>query len=212
MGRRWIGIELGEHCYTHCVPRLKKVISGEDPGGISKAVNWQGGGGFRFYRLGPSLIRADAWGNPVINPEFNPEMLAEALCKLENFSYAPSPDTFWMHGQSSERDFIYVTTQFLTQDMLAHIAAELTPERSLLICCSAYSASPDAFPNITLKKIPKAVLDKCEWGHDDYSLAVENLPQAEARPTENPAARPRENNVRKGQPSLLDLLSDDSES
>lgn len=182
MGRRWIGIELGEHCYTHCIPRLQKVIKGEDLGGITKAIDWQGGGGFRFYCLGPSLIRADAWGNPVINPEFNPEMLAEALCKLENFTYAPSPDTFWIHGQSSERDFIYVTTQFLTQDMLAHIAAELTPERSLLVCCGAYSATPDAFPNITLKKIPKAVLDKCEWGHDDYSLAVENLPKAEASP------------------------------
>ena len=182
MGRRWIGIELGEHCYTHCIPRLQNVIKNEDPGGVTKATNWQGGGGFRFYRLGPSLIRADAWGNPVINPEFNPEMLAEALCKLENFTYAPSPEIFWIHGQSSERDFIYVTTQFLTQDMLAHIAAELTPERSLLICCGAYSANPDAFPNITLKKIPKAVLDKCEWGHDDYSLAVENLPRAEAQP------------------------------
>ena len=206
MGRRWIGIELGEHCYTHCIPRLQKVVNGEDPGGITKAVNWQGGGGFRFYRLGPSLIRSDAWGNPVINPEFNPEMLAEALCKLENFTYAPSPDVFWMHGQSTERDFIYVTTQFLTQDMLAHIAAELTPERSLLVCCGAYSADPNAFPNITLKKIPKAVLDKCEWGHDDYSLAVENLPKAEARPEQPDPAVPMRKNAKSasGQISLFD--------
>jgi len=209
MGRRWIGIELGEHCYTHCMPRLQKVIKGEDPGGITKAVNWQGGGGFRFCRLGPSLIRTDAWGNPIINPEFNPEMLAEALCKLENFTYSPSPDTFWIHGQSSERDFIYVTTQFLTQDMLAHIAAELTPERSLLICCGAYSANPDVFPKITLKKIPKAVLDKCEWGHDDYSLAVENLPKAEARPVElETRATPKSKKAISStqQPSLLNLL------
>ena len=188
MGRRWIGIELGEHCYTHCIPRLQKVITGEDPGGITKAVDWQGGGGFRFYRLGPSLIRSDAWGNPVINPEFNPEMLAEAVCKLENFTYAPSLETFWMHGQSSETDFIYVTTQFLTPDMLAHIAAELTPGRSLLVCCGAHSVDTTAFANITVKKIPKAVLDKCEWGHDDYSLAVENLPKAEAKPLPQEAA------------------------
>lgn len=55
MGRRYIGIEMGEHAVTHCVPRLKKVIEGEQ-GGISKAVNWQGGGGFRFYRLGDAVF------------------------------------------------------------------------------------------------------------------------------------------------------------
>ena len=54
MGRRWIGVEMGDHVYTHCIPRLKKVIDGEDQGGITKAVNWQGGGGFRFYELASS--------------------------------------------------------------------------------------------------------------------------------------------------------------
>ena len=52
MGRRWIGIELGDHCYTHCIPRLQKVIDGTDQGGITKAVDWHGGGGFRFFELG----------------------------------------------------------------------------------------------------------------------------------------------------------------
>lgn len=211
MGRRWIGIELGKHCYTHCAPRLQKVITGEDQGGISNAFNWQGGGGFRFYELGPSLIREDAWGNPVINPDFNPEMLAEALCKLENFTYAPSPDTFWMHGQSSESDFIYVTTQFLTQDMLAHIAAELGEKRSLLICCGAHSVDAEIFPNITVKKIPKAVLEKCEWGKDDYSLAVENLPQAEQAQAVSVqsvsiSARKAQKSSSDGQQSLLDFV------
>ena len=55
MGRRYIGIEMGEHAISHCVPRLNKVISGER-GGISKSVGWQGGGGFRFYRLGPPVF------------------------------------------------------------------------------------------------------------------------------------------------------------
>jgi adenine-specific DNA-methyltransferase len=55
MGRRWIGIELGEHAVTHCVPRLKKVVDGEQ-GGISAAVGWKGGGGFRFCRLGPPIF------------------------------------------------------------------------------------------------------------------------------------------------------------
>jgi len=55
MGRKYIGIEMGEHAVTHCAPRLQKVIDGEQ-GGISKATNWQGGGGFRFYRLGSPIF------------------------------------------------------------------------------------------------------------------------------------------------------------
>lgn len=59
MGRRWIMIELGEHCYTHIIPRLKKVIDGEDPAGVTKSVNWQGGGGFRYFKLAPSLTHCE---------------------------------------------------------------------------------------------------------------------------------------------------------
>ncbi len=118
MGRRWIMVELGEHCHTHIIPRLKKVIDGEDKGGITEAVGWQGGGGFRYYRLAPTLIVNDRWGNPVINPEYNAAMLAEALAKLEGFTYAPSEVLWWQHGHSSERDFIYVTTQNLSADQL----------------------------------------------------------------------------------------------
>ena len=182
MGRRWIGIELGEHCQTHCLPRLKKVVDGEDPGGITKAVNWQGGGGFRYYELGPSLIAEDQWGNDIINPEFNPAMLAEAMCKLEGFRYAPSDEVFWIHGHSTETDFIYVSTQFMSKDMLTRISDEVGTERSLLICCRAFRCNPDSFPNLTLKKIPKAVLRKCEWGHDDYSLEINNLPAPPSEP------------------------------
>ena len=90
MGRRWIMVELGEHCHTHIIPRLKKVIDGEDQGGISQAVNWKGGGGFRYYRLAPSLLQQDRWGQWVINKDYNAEMLAAAICKLEGFNYAPS--------------------------------------------------------------------------------------------------------------------------
>jgi adenine-specific DNA-methyltransferase len=58
MGRRWIGIEMGEHAVTHCKPRLDKVIAGEQ-GGISEAVGWSGGGGYRFYRLGEPVFDSD---------------------------------------------------------------------------------------------------------------------------------------------------------
>jgi len=178
MRRRWIGIELGDHCYTHCIPRMQKVVDGTDQSGISKRVNWDGGGGFRFYELGPSLIKNDKWGNPVINPDFNAEMLSQAMCKLEGFSYNPSDECYWMHGQSSENDFIYVTTQSMTISMLENICNEVGLERSLLICCKAFQCKKLDFPNLTIKKIPKAVLKKCEWGHDDYSLNVANLPAA----------------------------------
>ncbi|MFM6395246.1 DNA methyltransferase, partial [Planktothrix sp.] len=114
MGRRWIMIELGEHCHTHIIPRLKKVIDGEDQGGITKAVNWKGGGGFRYYHLAPSLLEKDKWGNWIINKTYNAEMLAEALCKIEGFTYAPSDTFYWQQGYSTERDFIYVTTQNLS--------------------------------------------------------------------------------------------------
>jgi adenine-specific DNA-methyltransferase len=184
MGRRWIMVELGEHCHTHIIPRLKKVINSQDPGGITKVVEWKGGGGFRYYKLAPSLIVNDRWGNPIINPEYNGAQLAEALAKLEGFSYAPSETHWWRHGHSSERDFIYVTTQNLSADQLQALSDEVGPEQSLLVCCAAFRGATAAkaverWPNLTLKKIPKMVLARCEWSCDDYSLNVANLPLAQ---------------------------------
>ena len=178
MGRRWIMVELGEHCHTHIIPRLKKVIDGEDPGGITEAVNWKGGGGFRYYRLAPSLLQQDRWGQWVINKDYNAEMLAAAICKLEGFTYSPSDAHYWQHGKSTESDFIYVTTQSLTQEQLQALSDEVGEGNSLLVCCSAFRGDANRFSNLTIKKIPKMVLSRCEWGHDDYSLNVENLPQA----------------------------------
>lgn len=178
MGRRWIMIELGEHCYTHIIPRLKKVIDGEDQGGISKAFNWKGGGGFRYYQLAPSLLEKDKWDNWVINKDYNAAMLAEALCKIEGFTYSPSDTFYWQHGYSTERDFIYVTTQNVSHEQLSQLSDEVGLERSLLVLCTAFRGKTDIFPNLTVKKIPKQILSRCEWGHDDYSLKIENLPKA----------------------------------
>ena len=176
MGRRWIMVELGEHAVSHIVPRLRKVIDGADAGGITKAVGWEGGGGFRFFRLAPSLLEQDRWGNWVINRQYNAAMLAEALCKLEGFTYAPSDTLYWQHGHSTERDFIYVTTATLTHEQLQQLSDEVGSERTLLVLCGAFRGGD--YPNLTLKKIPRQVLSRCEWGHDDYSLQVENLPKA----------------------------------
>ena len=189
MGRRWIMVELGEHCHTHIVPRLQKVIDGQDPGGVTQTTGWQGGGGFRYYELAPTLLATDRWGNLVINPEYDPAMLSAAMCKLEAFAYAPSETLWWQHGHSSERDFIYVTTQTLSAEQFDALADELGPERSLLVCCGAYrgvtaAQAAQRWPQLTIKKIPKMVKDRCEWGHDDYSLNVANLPMAAKKPVE----------------------------
>jgi adenine-specific DNA-methyltransferase len=178
MGRRWIGIELGDHCHTHCVPRLTKVVDATDPGGITDAVEWKGGGGFRYYHLAPSLLAQDKWGQWVISQEYNAPMLAEAVCKLEGFVYAPSDTLYWQHGHSTERDFLYTTTANLSHDQLQKLSDEVGADRSLLVVCSSFRSRKDGYPNLTVKKIPKAVLGRCEWGKDDYSLKVENLPKA----------------------------------
>ena len=189
MGRRWIGIELGEHCDTHCVPRLKKVIDGEDAGGITKSANWRGGGGFRYYNLAPSLVKFDEWGNPVINKDFNENMLVRALCKVEGFNFDPSPDVYWKQGKSTESDFIYVTTQHLTAQMLQKLSDDVGDSCTLLICCGSFDGKKDSYSNLTIKKIPKAILKKCEWNHDDYSLEIKNLPMSAPDPQPSPAPR-----------------------
>lgn len=186
MGRRWIMVELGEHCHSYIVPRLRQVIDGTDQGGVSAMHEWKGGGGFRYYHLAPSLLKQDRWGNWVINKEYNAEMLAAAICKLEGFTYEPNDAHYWQHGYSTETDFIYVTTQTLNADQLQALSDEVGEGRSLLVCCAAYRGSADRFVNLTLKKIPKMVLSKCEWGHDDYSLNVENLPMQQMTTVEPP--------------------------
>ncbi len=220
MGRRWIMVELGEHCHTHIIPRLKKVIDGEDKGGVTEATGWQGGGGFRYYKLAPSLIVNDRWGMPIINPDYNAAMLAEALAKLEGFTYAPSEAQWWRHGHSSERDFIYVTTQNLSAEQLQALADEVGGDQSLLVCCSAFhgltaAQASERWPNLTLKKIPKMVLARCEWGHDDYSLNVANLPMANLEPplshaTPRPPVLSRKGRGRQAA-SMPDLFGDAGE-
>lgn len=185
MGRRWIMVELGEHCDTHIVPRMKRVIDGEDFWGISTSVNWIGGGGFQYYTLAPSLLEKDQWDNWVVNKGYNAEMLSQAICKLEGFEYVPSEMEWWNHGSSTETDFIYVTTQNLSVEKLQQISDEVGGDRTLLICCGAFRCKSDRFSNLTIKKLPKMILSRCEWAHDDYSLNVKNLPQMEREPEQD---------------------------
>jgi len=177
MGRRYIGIELGNHCYTHCLPRLQKVVDGEQ-GGISNAVNWKGGGGFKFYELAPTLIEKDKHGNPVFSDKYNSEMLVAAVAKINGFHYAPDRELFWKQGFSQDSSYIYVTTQYLTAAMLDGIASELSPMENLLICAPAFDIGlGKRYDNINVRKIPQSVLSKCEFGADNYNLNIVDVPE-----------------------------------
>ncbi len=202
MGRKWIMVELGDHAETHIVPRLNKVIDGTDKGGVTEATGWQGGGGYRFYRLAPSLLETDKWGRWIISKDYNAAMMAEAVCRHMGFTYAPAQDITesWRHGHSSERDFIYVTTNALAHDQLRAIAEDVGPDRTLLVCCKAFASRVDDFPNLTVTKIPQAILSRCEWGRDDYSLRIAGLPERENEPVQAAKAKA----VRADTPTLFD--------
>lgn len=207
MRRKWIMIELGPHCESVILPRMKHVINGTDSHGITGTLNWKGGGGFRYYSLAPSLLEQDQFGNWVINREYNAPMLAQAVCKIEGFTYSPSESVYWQQGRSTESDFIFVTTQTLTRQQIEALADEVGPNRSLVVYCHAFRIkNTDEFTNLTLKKIPKAVLAKCEWGQDDYSLEIKSLKPVESEPIEDapPPARKRRRSEA-GQPTLFAL-------
>lgn len=172
MGRRWIGIELEKTCYTHCIPRLKKVIDGEQ-GGISKNVNWQGGGGFKFYELAPTLIVKDKFGMEIINPKYDAEMLAAAVAKHNGFIFAPDENIFWKQGKSQENSYIYTTTNYLTTKYLDEIAREMRDFENLLICAPAFDVGlNERYENISVKKIPQSLLKKCEYDVESYDLKI----------------------------------------
>lgn len=178
MRRRWIGIELGNHAFTHCFVRLKNVISGSDTSGMTPQLNWRGGGGFKFYELAPSLLNHDKYGNLVINKEYNADMLAAAMAKHQGFTYKPDADMYWKQGHSTEHDFIFTTTQLITVESLESIHQQMGDDESLLICCSKFqSECRNRFSNITIKKIPKVLLDTCEFDRDDYSLNIISVPE-----------------------------------
>lgn len=178
MGRRWIMAEIGNHARTHIVPRLRKVIDGLDPGGVTAATGWEGGGGYRFCQLAPSLIARDKWGRQVISPAFDGNLLAQALCKLEGFRFEPSETEWWIHGRSSEADYLHVTTQTLSHEQLAELSELVGEGRSLLILCAAWRGDAEAFANLTVRKIPDHLLKRCDWGRDDYALPGVQSPEA----------------------------------
>lgn len=178
MKRKWIGVELGPHCYSHCKKRIDLVIDGENKG-ISKAVNWHGGGGYKFYELAPSLIVEDKFGNPVINKEYNADMLAAAMALHEGFKYAPDANFYWKQGKN-ENAYIYTTTAHLTEAHLDAISKEMKEGEYLVIACKSYDSGIDKlYKNIKVKKIPQYLLGRCEFGKDNYNLNIIDVPTCE---------------------------------
>lgn len=161
MNRKWITIELGEQAYTHCKVRLDRVIDGEQ-GGISKAVNWQGGGGYKFYELAPSLLVPNPKLPTIkqINPEYTFEMMCEAICKLEGFKYKPDGK---FQGKSSEQRFIHITKEFVNGEYINSLLANLGEGQSLLVYGTKIQSGLRLPDNIVVKKIPKDLLDKCTF-------------------------------------------------
>lgn len=180
-GRKHIGIEFGEHASTHCLPRLKKVIDGNDGLKLSEKLAWRGGGGFKFYNLAPSLLRKDSFGNFVIDESYNANMLAAAMCKHEGFIFSPDETLYWKHGKSTETDFVFITTGFITAEQLDKIESEMKAGESLLICAKSFAPEcENHFANITIKKIPQMILGKCEFGEDNYDLNIIQSTEKEA--------------------------------
>ena len=176
MNRKYIGIELGDQCYTDCKNRLKNVING-DKSGISKLVNWKGGGSYKFYELAPTLINTDKFGEPIINPKYNPEMLASAVALHEGFEYCPSNTEFWKQSVGTENCYLYVTTKFINDSDLNEIAKSMKDNEYLVIACSAFDKElENKYKKIKIKKIPEMLLDKCQFGVDNYDLNIISLP------------------------------------
>lgn len=177
MNRRYIGIEMGNHAYTHCKVRLDKVIDGSDQGGISKALNWHGGGAYKFYELAPTLINKDEFGEYVINKAYDAAMLASAVALHEGFTYKPDTSVFWKQSQGNENSYLFVTTRYIDAAFLESIASTMQDDEYLIIACKSYETKADAsYPHITIKKIPQMLLSHCEFDQDNYNLNIVHPP------------------------------------
>lgn len=176
MGRRYIGIEMGEQCYSLCQPRLNRVIEG-DKTGISADVDWQGGGGYRFYELALSLINTDPFGEYVINADYDADTLAAAMALHEGFTYQPDSGLFWKQSVGNENSYLFVTTRHLSSAYLDSIQDTMEDGEYLIVACRSYDSGLDkAYPSITIKKIPQMLLDRCEFGKTDYNLNIVHPP------------------------------------
>ncbi len=165
MNRRWIGIEMGNHAYTHCKVRLDRIIDGEDTGGISKEVNWQGGGGYSFYELAETLlVKHPKLSAYHVNPSYTWDMMCRAVCKIEGFRYAPDGE---FQGYSSENRFIHITEEFVNGKYVMCLVKALGDRQSMLIYCKKHQSDIILPVNVEIKRIPKDLLEKCSFESEE---------------------------------------------
>ena len=169
MGRRYIGIELGNHCYSHCKTRLDRVIDGEDKSGVTSLYGWNGGGGYKFYELAePLLVKNTVLPIYQINPIYTWNMVCEAICKIEGFTYAPSGE---FQGYSSENRFIHITEEFVNSKYVMSVMKKLDQNQSLIIYCKKNQADMNLPENVEVRKIPKDLLEKCNFDYKNEEAA-----------------------------------------
>ena len=177
MNRRYIGIEMGDHAYSHCKVRLDKIIDGTDEGGVTQATGWTKGGGYRFYELAPTLVNRDPFDEYVINEAYDADMLAAAVALHEGFRYQPDSSLFWKQSVGNESSYLFVTTRHLNSIYLDSIKDTMEEGEYLIIACRSFDSGLDkAYGNITVKKIPQMLLDRCEFGKTDYNLNIVHPP------------------------------------
>jgi adenine-specific DNA-methyltransferase len=177
MNRKWIGIEMGTQAYDVAKIRLDRVIEGNDDGGITEIVDWKGGGGYKFYELAPTLIKEDNFGQTIINPEYNAEMLSAAVSKHEGYTYNPDSQIFWKQASNDNKSYLYVTTKHVNRDYLVSINSEMKEDEYLVIVCKSYDSNiTSEFRNIEIKKIPQSLLNNCEFGVENYNLNIIHPP------------------------------------
>lgn len=177
MKRKWIGIEMGDHAYSLVKTRMDLVIEGKDKAGITKELNWQGGGGYRFYELAPTLINEDAFGQKVISTDYNSDMLAAAIALHEGYKYEPDNTCYWKQSHSENNSYLFVTTNHISREIIDSIKTELKDDEFLLISCKSFDTNAVAgVKNISIKKIPQSLLSNCEFGVDNYSLNIVSPP------------------------------------
>lgn len=178
-GRRWIGIEMGEHAFTHAKPRIDSILEGVDNTGVSRFLNNKKyhNGGYKFYELAPTLINEDKFGEPIINKDYSPDMLASAVALHEGFKYQPSEEIFWKQSKNNENSYLFVTTRHIDADYINSIKDSMEENEYLIISCKSYDKNIEyKYPNIKIKKIPQMLLDRCEFGVDNYNLNIINPP------------------------------------
>jgi adenine-specific DNA-methyltransferase len=140
-------------------------------------VNWQGGGGFKFYELAPSLINKDEFGEYIINPDYSAEMLAAAIALHEGFTYEPDSSAFWKQSHGNEKSYLFVTTRHLNAAFMDSIIGGMEDDEYLVIACCSFDKGMDKLnPHITVKKIPQMLLERCEFDKADYNLNIIHPP------------------------------------